>query len=59
MGVLLFQGGPDGISLAGGFIAVVIAGLGWLLSLVVVQHPLRDELLRVPLLLQRVLSKGR
>jgi O-antigen/teichoic acid export membrane protein len=59
IGVLLFQGGPDGISLAGGFVAVVLAGLGWLLSLVVAQHPLWEELLRIPLLLQRVLSKGR
>jgi len=57
--VLVLQSGFDGISLTGGLIATILAGLGWLLGLYVVRHPLRDELLRIPLLMQRALSKGR
>jgi O-antigen/teichoic acid export membrane protein len=57
--VLLSQGGLDSISLTGGLIAMILAGFGWLLGLYVARHPLREELLRIPLLLQRVLSKGR
>jgi hypothetical protein len=49
----------DSISLTGGLIAMILAGFGWLLGLYVARHPLREELLRIPLLLQRVLSKGR
>jgi O-antigen/teichoic acid export membrane protein len=58
LAVMLVQGGPDRISLAGGFVAIILAGLGWLLGLYVAQHPLQEELLRVPLLVQRFLSKG-
>jgi O-antigen/teichoic acid export membrane protein len=56
--VLVSQGGLDGISLTGGLIGIILAGLGWLLGLYVAQHPLREELLRIPLRLQRVRSKG-
>jgi O-antigen/teichoic acid export membrane protein len=57
--VLLWQGGLDSISLAGGLIVTILAGLGWLLGLYVARHPLREELLRMPQLVQRVISKGR
>jgi O-antigen/teichoic acid export membrane protein len=57
--VLLSLGDPNGISLTGSLISIVLAGFGWLLGLWLARHPLLEELLRIPLLVQRAMSKGR
>ena len=54
LAVIAFRGWQFNLSLSAGFIAVILAGLGWLAALATVRHPLLDY---VPVLLQRLRSR--